>query len=220
MAGNEDVEQAEYAVGNGHQGLRRRKSRDTRQNSLLSTPFAGRIGGNQEFTVSSSDSDFESVVSKQPDAAARFTWAQSFSLHGFTDIELWKQATVEGVGTCLQTYLSAMYSVGLAHLVTATSLGPVTPAVFGSLTTALLISLFIYAAGPVSGGHMNPLITMSTFTAKLSTFPRTLLYVVFQCTGSVIASFFARASLGAGPAAFRTVPGCYIDTTVVTPGQA
>jgi glycerol uptake facilitator-like aquaporin len=72
----------------------------------------------------------------------------------------------------------------------------------------------------VSGGHFNPLITISTFFARLSIFPRTVLYVAFQCAGAVIGGFLVRAGLGAPPEAFRTVPGCYIDTSHVTPGQA
>ena len=70
------------------------------------------------------------------------------------------------------------------------------------------------------GGHFNPLITLGTFFARLSIFPRTLLYVVFQCVGAVVAGFLVRASLGQPPSSFKEVPGCYIVTSVVTPGQA
>ncbi|KAF2688797.1 MIP transporter [Lentithecium fluviatile CBS 122367] len=216
MAAPEDVEQAGFQSENE---IRQRKTADSRTPSIASRPFAGRIGGNQEFTLSPSDSDFGSVISKQPDAAAAFTWKQSLGLRGFADVELWKQATIEGVGTCLQIYLSGLYSIGLAPAVTETSLGPITPAVLGSLANVLLVSLFIFSAGPVSGGHLNPLITMSTFAARLSAFPRTLLYIAFQYTGSVVAGFLVRVSLGAPPASFHAAPGCYIDPGMVTPGQ-
>jgi hypothetical protein len=212
MAASEDVEQAVE--------LRQRKSRTGETPSIATRPFAGRIGGNQEFTVSPDDPDYGSVISKQPDAAAGFTWSESLSLGGFSDVDLWKQATIEGVATCLQTYLGGLYSIGLTPVITKTSLGPITPAVFGALCNVLLISLFIFSAGPVSGGHLNPLITMATFTAKLSAFPRTILYIVFQCGGAVVAGFLVRASLGAPPSSFRAVPGCYIDPALVAPGQA
>jgi glycerol uptake facilitator-like aquaporin len=212
MAAPEDVE---HAVE-----LRQRKSRIDRAPSIATRPFAGRIGGNQEFTVSPDDSDFQSVVTKQPDAAASFTWSESLSIGGFADVDLWKQATIEGVGTCLQTYLGGFYAIGLTPVITETSLGPITPAIFGALANVLLISLFIFSAGPVSGGHLNPMISMATFTAKLSAFPRTLLYIIFQCAGAVVAGFLVRASLGAPSASFRVAPGCYIDPALVTPGQA
>jgi len=212
MTASEDVEQAAE--------LRQRKSRNHRTPSVATRRFVGRIGGNQEFTVSPDDSDFGSVVSKQPDAAADFTWSESLGLAGFTDVDLWKQATIEGVATCLQTYVGGLYAIGLAPAITETSLGPITPAAFGALANVLVISLFIFSAGPVSGGHLNPMITMATFTARLSALPRTVLYIIFQCTGAVVAGFLVRASLGAPPSSFRAAPGCYIDSALVTPGQA
>lgn len=115
--------------------------------SVASRPFAGRIGGNQEFTA---DPD-ESIAKKLPDAAPNFSWKQSFNYSSFTDVELWKEATIEGVGTCLQLYLSGLYSIGLGPAATETGLGPITPTIIGSLANFLLISLFIFAGGPVSG---------------------------------------------------------------------
>ncbi|KAH7392895.1 aquaporin-like protein [Pyrenochaeta sp. MPI-SDFR-AT-0127] len=193
---------------------RRTKSHDGP--TLSSRPFAGRIGGNQEFVVSADDASFTSI----PDAAAIFSWAQSFYPRAFADAELWKESFIECVGTCLQTYLSGLASVGLGPLILATSLGPVAPAAFGSIVTGVLISLFIFGAGPVSGAHFNPTITMATFTARLSIFPRTVLYVAFQSLGAVVAGFLIRASLGMAPKDIPPIPGCYIDTNLVTPVQA
>lgn len=200
--------------------IRQRKGRSRHGPTANTRPFAGRIGGNQEFTLTPDDSSFITVTEKAPDAAAGFSWRQSLSIAGFSDTELWKQATIEGVGTCVQIYIAGLYAIGLIPATTATSLGPIVPAAIGSFMNFLLIALFIYSAGPVSGGHFNPFITISTFFARLSSFPRTVLYVLFQCTGSVIAGFLVRASLGVPPEEFRTVPGCYIDTSLVTPGQA
>ena len=113
--------------------------------------FAGRIGGNQQFTISPQDPLYQQVVSRVPDATSKFTWKQSLNLSGFTDIELWKPAVIEGIGTCLQQYISGMISVGLGAIITKTSIGPVTPAAFGAFANMLLVSLFIYSGGPVSG---------------------------------------------------------------------
>ncbi|OCK74855.1 MIP transporter [Lepidopterella palustris CBS 459.81] len=188
--------------------------------ALISRPFAGRIGGNQQFTVSPENAEFDKITAKAPDAAANFSWKASLDLRGFSDTELWKQATIEGVGTGLQIYLSSLYSLGLFAALPETSLGPIVPAALGSVTNAVLLPLFIYAGGPVSGGHFNPLITLSTFFARLSTLPRTVLYVLFQCTGSLCGSFLMRASLGRPPAELIGIPGCYINTALVSPGQA
>ncbi|EUC40762.1 hypothetical protein COCMIDRAFT_30348 [Bipolaris oryzae ATCC 44560] len=198
-----------------HTGMRQRK-KPKKNLAIASRPFAGRIGGNQEFTVPADDASTNLL----PDAAAVFSWRQSFSSRAFADIELWKESFIEGVGTCLQTYLSGLASVGLGSLVTATALGPVAPAAFGSIVTGTLIALFIFGAGPVSGAHFNPTISMATFTAGLSIFPRTLLYIVFQSAGAVVAGALLRASLGMRPHDIPPIPGCYINTDLVTPGEA
>ena len=147
-AKSDDVE---LANSHAHHELHRRKMSRDHIPPVASRPFAGRIGGNQEFTLDPDDASFKSVISKVPDAATKFSWEQSFYLRGFVDIELWKEATIEGVGTCLQVYLAGLYAVGLGPAGSATSLGPITPAILGSIANFLLITLFIYAGGPVSG---------------------------------------------------------------------
>jgi hypothetical protein len=204
---SKDLENADMSI---HELQRRKSSHLT----VASRPFVGRLGGNQEFT-----SD-DASLSKIPDATAAFSWKQSFSLEAFADVELWKASFIECVGTCLQVYTSGLVSAGLGPLVKATSLGPVVPAAFGSMVNMVLISLFIFAAGPVSGGHFNPLITMSAFAARLAIFPRTILYVMFQSLGAVVAGFLVRASLGGKPEDLPLVTGCYIDTSLVSPGEA
>lgn len=153
---NEDIELAETTT---HNSLRQRKKKKNDHIApLASRPFAGRIGGNQEFTVDPDDVSFISIISKVPDAAANFSWHQSIGLQGFADLELWKEATIEGVGTCLQIYLAGLYAVGLAPLATATSLGPVTPAIIGAFANFILLTLFIYAGGPVSGKRIGQIV--------------------------------------------------------------
>lgn len=201
---------AEYA-GVAPPQLRHRKPS---QLTVASRSFAGRLGGNQEFTSDDASS------TRIPDATASFSWHQSVHLEAFTDVELWKESFIECVGTCLQVYTSGTVSAGLGPLVKATDLGPVAPAAFGSIVNLVLMALFIFAAGPISGGHLNPLITMSTFAARVSILPRTVLYVTFQCLGAVVAGFLVRASLGVRAEDMPTFPGCYIDTKLVLPGEA
>lgn len=182
--------------------------------------FAGRLGGNQRFAVSSSDPDYSEIVAKEPDAGRQSSWKALLDLRAFYEPDLWRLATIEGIGTMLQTFISGLLAVGLVPTATETSVGPVFTVSLAALVNIFLITLFIYTAGPITGAHFNPLITMGTFFAKLSSLPRTLLYILFQCTGAVVGAFLARASLGASAKELAVVPGCYVDTAIVTPGQA
>ncbi|KIV90894.1 hypothetical protein PV10_05498 [Exophiala mesophila] len=180
----------------------------------VQTPsFAGRLGGNQRFTSSS-----DSVVTA--DAVRNASWARLLDPTDFKHLSIWKYAIIEGIATCLQLFLGLCISVGLLPTGDATSLGPVTPVAFASVIQVFVIALFVYSTGPLTGGHLNPLITMGTFFAGLSSLPRTVLYIVFQCAGAIIGSLIFRESIGASPADLVVVPGCWVDTSIVTPGQA
>jgi len=184
---------------------------------VAAEPFAGRLGGGQNFTLSATTAGGEQ---QHPDAFRDASWRVLLSPTGFTDPHLYKLGFIEGVGTFLQTFISGLLGVGLVPTVTETSVGAVFPVAFAAVLQIFLISLFIYAAGPVTGAHFNPLITFGTFCARLSSLPRMTLYVIFQSLGAVVGGFMLRAALGAGPAALTVLPGCYIDTALVTPGEA
>lgn len=69
------------------------------------------------------------------------------------------------------------------------------PSLIGSVIVIFMLPLFIYTVGPVSGGHLNPTITIATFFGRLTTLPRCILYVAFQILGSAVAGWLVRASL-------------------------
>lgn len=52
--------------------------------------------------------------------------------------------------------------------------------IVGAISDAAVLSLFVLTAGPFSGSHVNPAIGFATFLMCLSTFPQTVLYVVFS----------------------------------------
>ena len=47
--------------------------------------------------------------------------------------------------------------------------------------------MLIYSFGGMTGGHLNPLISIATFFARLITLPRMLLYIGGQITGAALA---------------------------------
>jgi glycerol uptake facilitator-like aquaporin len=101
--------------------------------------------------------------------------------------------------------------------------GPLVPSVIGALLSGFSLSLFIFTTGPSSGGHINPLITLGTFFGRLSTFPRSVLYIIFQTAGATIAGFLIRAA-GVGPPfssdGAPIIPGCTIDAALVPLAEA
>jgi len=61
-----------------------------------------------------------------------------------------------------------------------------------SLTFGFMIATCVQMFGHVSGGHMNPAVTMA-MAAMLAISPsRALLYIIAQCTGAVAGSFILK----------------------------
>lgn len=187
---------------------------------INSQPFVGRIGGNQLHAVSQSDPDYEKLQQTNPDAVQSPKWSGILSLRPFKDIHLWRNACLEGVALCCWVFIAGLVSHGTSSLSSATVLGPILPVAIAAIIQFLIITLFIFSLGPVTGAHLTPLISFATFLAKLTSLPRMVLYIIFQSIGGVVGAYILRASLGGDPKTLVFSPGCYIDPAEVPATQA
>ncbi|KAJ9658019.1 hypothetical protein H2198_003988 [Neophaeococcomyces mojaviensis] len=189
-------------------------------------PYAGRLGGNQEFVVDPSDPSAQSLLEKTPDAAPWMSLRATLSFAGFKEPTLWKAALMEGMATMMLCYITVMLSLSPALNVaaplpvtgpagvfgTANFIGPV----MGAITNVIVLSLFIFSFGAVSGGHMNPLITIATFFCRMTTLPRMVLYVAFQIAGATLAGLLVRGSVNN---IHWKAGGCFVDPNLVNTRQ-
>ncbi|KAI9041857.1 aquaporin-like protein [Aspergillus affinis] len=182
-------------------------------------PFAGRLGGNQDFVVDRNDPRNEKVLEKVPDAAPCMTLREVFDFRGFLSADLWKFALLECVASMMNVFITAWVTTHAPSndgapksqagiYATLTFFSPM----FGGITNLLLTPLLIYTFGPSSGGHISPTITLATFFARIISFPRMVLYLVGQTLGGALAGFALHSAYGTRT---FTVGGCYIDTGLV-----
>lgn len=87
------------------------------------------------------------------------------------------------------------YLSGLIHT-TIGSFDTLQPAGYVGVTNIFLLTLFIYALAPSSGGHVNPMITLATMTGGLTGFSRGMLYMTGQIAGAALAGGLLRGSFG------------------------
>lgn len=109
---------------------------------------------------------------------------------GWDHLPIWKSAFIEMMATMSLCYLSALIGLTLVNMHTSQL-----PAYVG-ITNIFLLSLFIYASAPASGGHVNPTITFATMTTGLIEFPRAILYLCAQTIGGGVAGGLIRGSFG------------------------
>ncbi|KAE8374005.1 aquaporin-like protein [Aspergillus bertholletiae] len=182
-------------------------------------PFAGRLGGNQDFVVDRSDPRNDKVLEKVPDAAPWMTLSEIVDLRGFGSLDLWKFACLECIASMMNVFISAWVTlhapaaveapkteVGIYH--TLTFFSPL----FGGITNLLLTPLLIYTFAPSSGGHVSPTITLATLFARIISLPRAVLYLAGQTLGGTLAGFALHTAYGSRD---FTVGGCHVDTSLV-----
>lgn len=97
---------------------------------------------------------------------------------------------IEFIGETALCYLSGMIDIVIGNFHTTQ------PAAYVGITNVFLISLFIFAMAPASGGHVNPVITFATMTAGLTGFSRGIPYLIAQTAGAASAGALIRGSLG------------------------
>ncbi|KAM3075009.1 hypothetical protein ACMFMF_005692 [Clarireedia jacksonii] len=119
---------------------------------------------------------------------------------GWDDVQLWKSAFIEFVGSTCLCYLSAMITITIINSNTTQV------AAYVGITNIFLLWLFISALAPASGGHINPIITFATLLAGLTGFPRAVLYLIGQIAGAALAGGLIRGSLGAERIAASVLP--------------
>mmetsp|Transcript_38286 Transcript_38286/g.123159 ORF Transcript_38286/g.123159 Transcript_38286/m.123159 type:complete len:341 (-) Transcript_38286:229-1251(-) len=86
------------------------------------------------------------------------------------------------------------------------------------IVNGFALTVWIYTAANISGGHLNPAVTLSIFACGFFPLTHTLLYVALQVGGAILGAYVTStlvpgASVGMGDGG----PGCF-DRTVVGDG--
>eukprot|EP00899_Mesostigma_viride_P024674 jgi/Mesvir1/5391/Mv15466-RA.1 len=111
----------------------------------------------------------------------------------------------EMAGTAYLTFGVAV----VAEAARAFAGGAVVRTLVVALGHLLLVPLLVYATGPVSGGHLNPMVTLAAVFRGLITLPRGLFYIAAQTVGGVLgaaAIYLLTGVTGLGVVSVAAVP--------------
>ncbi|KAK0511632.1 hypothetical protein JMJ35_006205 [Cladonia borealis] len=114
-------------------------------------------------------------------------WAVYFT-EGWDDGVIWESALVEMMATTCLCYTSGLIDTTIGKFGTSRA------AAYAAVSSIFLLTLFILAIAPGSGGHVNPLITFSTMNTGLTGFSRGILYMLAQTIGAALAGATLRGS--------------------------
>ncbi|KAH8881927.1 aquaporin-like protein [Thozetella sp. PMI_491] len=132
---------------------------------------------------------------------------------GWSNASIWRAAVMELIMTALLCYLSGQFGMTLMGS------GVQVVAAYVGIYNAVFLAVFIYAAIPASGGHLNPFITFTTFLLGLCPLPRAVLYICAQTAGGALAGGLLLGSWGRERAVQFMGGGCFFDPSIISPGQ-
>ena len=134
---------------------------------------------------------------------------------GWGDIHIWKSAFVEFMAS---TFLCALS--GFIDTTIVNTKAPASVPAYVGISNIVLLSIFIMATAPGSGGHINPLITFATLITGLTPFSRGILYMLAQTLGAGVAGGVLRGVFGEARSVQFQGGGCIRDSNTVLASQA
>ncbi|KAI3447913.1 hypothetical protein Pfo_004578 [Paulownia fortunei] len=132
---------------------------------------------------------------------------------GFDDLfslDVWRASIGELLGTAALVFM-------LDTIVISTIESDVTMQnLVLSVLAAMIITILVLAVHPISGGHINPIISFSSAPVGLISMSRALIYIIAQCLGAVLGALALKAVVSSTIEQKISLGGCTL--TVIEPG--
>ncbi|KAK4100128.1 aquaporin-like protein [Parathielavia hyrcaniae] len=138
---------------------------------------------------------------------------REYYLEGWRDPVIWRTALVEFVATACSIYLGGQYGMTLMNS------GVTQVIAYVGIFNSVFLALFIYATATATGGHLNPMITLTTVLCGLTPVPRGVILMTSQVLGGILAGGVLRGAWGTERAVSHMGGGNFFDPTQITPGQ-
>ncbi|KAK0062640.1 aquaporin-4-like isoform X1, partial [Biomphalaria pfeifferi] len=134
------------------------------------------------------------------------------SMEDISSLRLWKGIVAEFVGTLLLTLVGCGSCINLRGAANTTS-----NVVQIALCFGLSVATIVWSIAHVSGGHINPAVTMAMLAARKISLAKAVFFVLFQLIGAVVG---AGILLGLTPEKDQSALGMTLVHDKISVGQA
>ncbi|KAM1318213.1 hypothetical protein ACFX13_003505 [Malus domestica] len=139
-----------------------------------------------------------------------FTLGQKLGFHELFSLKVWRASLAELVGTAVLVF--AIDTIVISSYETKTTVPNLIMAILISITVAILL----LATNPISGGHINPVVTLSAALLGLISLSRAVVYIFSQCVGAVLGALALKAVVDNSIEGTFSLGGCTLS--VIAPG--
>ncbi|KAK6143416.1 hypothetical protein DH2020_023764 [Rehmannia glutinosa] len=138
------------------------------------------------------------------------TLSEMLGLNELFSLDVWRASVGELLGTAVLVFM-------LDTIVISTIESDVKmPNLILSVLAAIIITILLLAVHPISGGHINPIISFSAALVGLISMSRALIYIIAQCVGGVLGALALKAVVSSTIEQTFSLGGCTV--TVIAPG--
>ncbi|CAA3014134.1 X intrinsic [Olea europaea subsp. europaea] len=138
------------------------------------------------------------------------TLSELLGLDDFLSLDVWKASVGELVGTAVLVFM-------LDTIVISTIESDIKmPNLVLSILAAIIIAILLLDVNPVSGGHINPVISFSAALVGLISMLKAFIYIVAQCLGAVLGALALKVVVSSTIEETFSLGGCTL--TVIAPG--
>ncbi|XP_022749193.1 probable aquaporin TIP3-2 [Durio zibethinus] len=125
-------------------------------------------------------------------------------------LEVWKASLAEVLGTAVLVF--ALDTKVISALQTETK----TPNLVMSVLIAFAVAVIHLATYPISGGHINPIVTFAALLTGLISISRAAIFISAQCVAGILGALALKAVVSSSVQQTYSLAGCTI--TIVAPG--
>ncbi|CAI9280317.1 unnamed protein product [Lactuca saligna] len=157
---------------------------------------------------------FASATPRKPDDGKKedsvITLGERLGLKDLYSFNVWRASIGELLGTAVLVFM--IDTIVISSFETESK----TPTLLMSILIAITVTILLLAVCPISGGHMNPVISFSAALVGLISLSRAFIYILAQCVGGLLGALALQAVVSKTITQTTSLGGCTL--TIITPG--
>ncbi|CAH1423374.1 unnamed protein product [Lactuca virosa] len=157
---------------------------------------------------------FLSATPRKPDDGKKedsvITLGERLGLKDLYSMNVWRASIGELLGTAVLVFM--IDTIVISSFETESK----TPTLLMSILIAITVTILLLAVCPISGGHMNPVISFSAALVGLISLSRAFIYILAQCVGALLGALALQAVVSKTITQTTSLGGCTL--TIIAPG--